>query len=114
MGLVTEDHVWVMPAFDKNWWKGIQSNSCTLEQMRNALPYALFVDTFPWDPNATTVSISGRVWYPWLLENSFCCYPFRIEKVLRTLILVVVIAHHTMMSAICMLHLLMMLCGPLH
>lgn len=60
-----------MPAFDKDWWKRSKSyNDCTVQQMRDALPYVLFVDSFPWDPNPTAESISGRVWYPWLLETS--------------------------------------------
>lgn len=61
LGLVSSDHVWVMPAFDKDWWKRSKSyNDCTVQQMRDALPYVLFVDSFPWDPNPTAESISGR------------------------------------------------------
>ena len=60
--LVTRDHLWVMPAFDRNWWKNNDTDiSCSMQQLRNALQYVFFVDTFPWDPNATATSISGRV-----------------------------------------------------
>lgn len=61
MGLVSSDHVWVMPAFDKDWWKNNDTHNCTSEQMRNALPYVFFMDSYPWDPNATAKSVSGRV-----------------------------------------------------
>ena len=57
--LVTKDHLWVMPAFDRNWWKN--NVNCSRQQLRNALQYVFFVDTFPWDPNPTAKSISGRV-----------------------------------------------------
>ena len=53
-----------MPAFDEDWWMKVESYDdidCTLEQMRNALPYALFMDSYAWDPNDDNMSISGRV-----------------------------------------------------
>ena len=62
LGLVTRDHVWVMPAFNEDWWKSIGSyNNCTLKQMRNALLNVLFMDSYPWDPNPAAKSVSGHV-----------------------------------------------------
>lgn len=93
----------MMPAFAKDWWMNTANINCSLGQLRNALQYAFFVDTYPWDPNATAKSISGRVQYPWLPEALLCYCSFRIEQVSMHHITILVVV--LLMWAICMLRL---------
>ena len=61
MGLVSENHVWVMPVLTDGWWKTENQTDCTVEDIRNALlTNVLFVDPYPWDPENNTAE-SGRV-----------------------------------------------------
>jgi len=64
MGLTTDAHVWILPAwYSPNWWNTsvngtTTEKSCTAEEMREAVRYALFLDSYNYglDPNATTQS----------------------------------------------------------
>ena len=61
MGLVSENHVWVMPVLTDGWWKTENQTDCAVEDIRNALlTNVLFVDPYPWDPENKTAE-SGRV-----------------------------------------------------
>jgi len=60
MGLVSKDHVWVMPVLTDGWWEN-EVDGCTTQQIRDGLlTNVLFVDPYPWDPDNNTAE-SGRV-----------------------------------------------------
>ena len=50
MGLVSHDHVWVLPAYySPNWWRATNASAsdsnCTVAMMKNILESVIFIDT---------------------------------------------------------------------
>ena len=55
MGLVSDDHAWVLPSYySPNWWKqsasGKKASGCSSDQMREILETVIFVDTVKFPP----------------------------------------------------------------
>ena len=65
MGLVSKDHVWVMPVLSENWFRNVtdkEGASCSQADIENALlTNVLFIDPYPWDPDDNATADSGRV-----------------------------------------------------
>ncbi|XP_065918423.1 gamma-aminobutyric acid type B receptor subunit 1-like [Dysidea avara] len=64
MGLVSKDHVWVMPVLSENWFRNVtdkEGASCSQADIENALlTNVLFIDPYPWDPDDNATADSGR------------------------------------------------------